>query len=74
MFSFVGDTVLDPFLGSGTTMLAAAKIGRHSIGVEIDDDYAEQARIRMEKTFGMFDKDIIVLHKARIPHEQTVTA
>lgn len=74
MFSFVGDTVLDPFLGSGTTMLAAAKIGRHSIGVEIDDDYAEQAKTRMEKTFGMFDKDIIVLHKARIPHEQTVTA
>lgn len=74
MFSFVGDTVLDPFLGSGTTMLAAAKIGRHSIGVEIDDDYAEQARTRIEKAFGMFDKEIVVLHKARIPHEQTVTA
>ena len=74
MFSFVGDTVLDPFLGSGTTMVAAAKVGRHSIGVEIDDDYAEQSKKRMEKDFGMFDKDIIVLHKARIPHEQTVTA
>ncbi len=74
MFSFVGDTVLDPFLGSGTTMVAAAKIGRHSIGVEIDEGYAEQARLRMEKTFGMFDKDIVVLHKASIPHEQTIAA
>lgn len=55
-------------------MLAAAKIGRHSIGVEIDDDYADQAKARMEKAFGMFDKDLMVLHTARIPHEQTVTA
>lgn len=74
MFSFVGDTVLDPFLGSGTTMLAAARVGRHSIGVEIDDNYAEQARTRMEKVFGMFDRETIELHKARIPHEQTVAA
>jgi DNA modification methylase len=36
MFSFVGDTVLDPFSGTGTTSLAAAKWGRNSIGVEID--------------------------------------
>ena len=35
MFSFVGDTVLDPFLGTGTTSLAAARSGRNSIGVEI---------------------------------------
>lgn len=39
MFSFVGDTVLDPFLGTGTTSLAAAKFGRSSIGVEIDEHY-----------------------------------
>jgi DNA modification methylase len=39
MFSFVGDTVLDPFVGTGTTMLAAMKAGRKSIGVEIDPDY-----------------------------------
>jgi len=74
MFSFVGDTVLDPFLGSGTTMVAAARVGRHSIGVEIDDEYAEQSKARMEKAFGMFDKEIVVLHKARIPYEQTVTS
>ena len=39
MFSFVGDTVLDPFLGTGTTTVAAARCGRNSIGSEIDPDY-----------------------------------
>ncbi len=38
MFSFVGDTVLDPFLGSGTTTLAATKLYRNSIGYEINED------------------------------------
>ena len=37
MFSFVGDTVLDPFMGTGTTNLAAEKYGRNSIGVEVDE-------------------------------------
>ncbi len=73
MFSFVGDTVLDPFLGSGTTMIAAAKAGRHSIGVEIDDEYAEQSKTRMEKAFGMFDRETVIIHKVRIPYEQAVT-
>ena len=39
MFSFYGDTVLDPLCGTGTTMLAAMRTDRHSIGVEIDPEY-----------------------------------
>lgn len=39
MFSFVGDTVLDPFLGSGTTSLTANKLNRNSIGYEINEDF-----------------------------------
>jgi len=43
MFSFYGDTVLDPFCGTGTTMVAALKYQRNSIGVEIDSDYCRIA-------------------------------
>jgi site-specific DNA-methyltransferase (adenine-specific) len=39
MFSFVGDTVLDPFLGSGTTCLAAMNLKRNSVGYEINEEY-----------------------------------
>lgn len=43
MFSFVGDTVLDPFCGSGITMVAALRSERNSIGVEIDPEYCRMA-------------------------------
>jgi len=43
MFSFVGDTVLDPFLGTGTTSVAAARTGRNSIGSEVDPFYFSQS-------------------------------
>ena len=39
MYSFVGDTVLDPFMGSGTTALAARNLGRNSIGYEINPEF-----------------------------------
>lgn len=39
MYSFVGDTVLDPFLGSGTTTKAALELGRHSVGIEINANF-----------------------------------
>lgn len=48
MFSFVGDTVLDPFAGSGTTALAAMRCGRDSIGYEVVPKYAKAARRRLE--------------------------
>lgn len=47
MYSFVGDTILDPFVGTGTTMLAAMKCGRNSIGYEIDPQFAEITRKKL---------------------------
>lgn len=47
MFSFVGDTVLDPFMGTGTTNLASARWGRNSIGIEVDGEYYDLARKRV---------------------------
>src|SRR5437588_4000925 len=43
MFSFAGDTVLDPFLGTGSTTLAAINTGRNSIGIEVEPKYLEMA-------------------------------
>lgn len=47
MFSFWGDTVVDPFCGSGTTMLASMKAGRNSIGIEIDTQYCKMTEERL---------------------------
>ncbi len=47
MFSFAGDTVLDPFLGTGTTSLAALNLGRSSVGYEVEPAYFHQAKARL---------------------------
>jgi site-specific DNA-methyltransferase (adenine-specific) len=49
LFSFVGDTVLDPFMGSGSTLVAASQCNRKGIGIEIDPGYCELAVTRIEK-------------------------
>ncbi|RMG77543.1 MAG: site-specific DNA-methyltransferase [Chloroflexi bacterium] len=54
MFSFVGDVVLDPFSGTGTTSLAAARWGRNSIGVEVVQEYVEIAKARLLKEVKTF--------------------
>jgi DNA modification methylase len=66
MFSFVGDSVLDPFLGSGTTSLAARKFDRHSIGYEINPDFVKVIKEKLSgaprpsgggKEPGLFDEE-----------------
>jgi DNA modification methylase len=47
MFSFVGDTVLDPFLGSGTTSLAARQLGRNSVAYEINKEFVPIVRNKL---------------------------
>ena len=52
MFSFVGDTVLDPFAGSGSTAVGASRCGRNSVSVELEEEYFEVAKKRIEKERG----------------------
>ncbi len=58
MFSFVGDTVLDPFLGSGTTSLAARNLGRNSVGYEMNPEFIPFIEKKLEVNQGnIFDTD-----------------
>lgn len=54
MFSFVGDVVLDPFSGSGTTMLAAINTNRNSIGVEAEEYYCRSTIQRLDNNRSLF--------------------
>ena len=49
LFTQAGDTVLDPFAGSGTTLMAARHLGRHSIGIEIQAEYYDSIKERIEE-------------------------
>ncbi len=63
MFSFVGDTVLDPFMGTATTNTAALRWGRNSIGVEVDPHYFGMAHRRVtEAGADLFGKAAIRTH------------
>lgn len=67
MFSFVGDTVLDPFLGTGTTTLAAMDAGRNSIGIEIDPLYLRTVRQRLLRHRRPADADIALIDASGQP-------
>lgn len=48
LYTYQGDVVVDPFLGSGTTLVAAERTGRRGMGFDLDPDYAEIARARLD--------------------------
>ena len=52
LYSYAGDAVLDPFAGSGTTLVAAKEMGRTYVGYEIEPKYCEIARERLENIQG----------------------
>jgi len=64
MFSFQRDTVLDPFCGTGTTMLASLRHGRNSIGIDIDPEYCRMAaRILKKESSNLFLKTELIFEK-----------
>lgn len=76
MFSFVGDTVLDPFLGSGTTSLAAKNLKRNSIGYEINSDFLpiikEKLGIKQKTVFQNASLEIIKQEQRKIDFKEEV--
>jgi DNA modification methylase len=63
LYSYVGDVVLDPFNGSGTTCLAALMNGRHYVGYDIEEDYCRLAedRIADYKRMKRRKQDVLLL-------------
>ncbi len=60
MFSFAGDSILDPFVGSGTTSLAAKNLGRNSIGYEINQKFIDVIKQKLDVEVGkMFDNSTV---------------
>jgi len=49
LYTFMGDVILDPFMGSGTTAIAALDTGRHYVGYELDETYANLAGLRLQE-------------------------
>ncbi len=64
MFSFQDDTVLDPFCGTGTTMVASIRYGRNSIGIDIDPEYCRMAaRFLKKESSNLFLKTELLFEK-----------
>lgn len=64
-----GETVLDPFMGSGTTGVACAKIGRKFIGIELEEKYFDLACARIRKAY---DQPDLFIEQDRADQDQTV--
>lgn len=65
MFSFVGDTILDPFLGSGTTCRSASKLGRNSVGYEINENFLRIIKEKIGTGNNLLDYRIDILVEKR---------
>ena len=78
MFSFYGDVVLDPFLGSGTTSKAALELGRNSIGYEINKEFLEtiKAKIGIQKDSSLhkedFDYEVVFQKSKKNRNEESI--
>ena len=78
LYSFKGDVVLDPFMGSGTTGIAALKAGRRYIGYEIDKQYYKRGEERLNafKKQGVLEFKVVrekkIRYKTAKAHQKTV--
>lgn len=62
LYSFYGDTVLDPFMGTGTTAEAAIELGRNVIGYELNPEYLSLINNKITRTFNKIDQTTLDLN------------
>jgi site-specific DNA-methyltransferase (adenine-specific) len=58
LYTFAGDLVLDPFMGSGSALVAAARVGRRFVGYDLDPDYVDIARRRVADAMAVVEEDL----------------
>ena len=68
-FTSPGDTILDPFMGSGTTLVACAKLGRKGIGIELDPDYF---RIACDRVQAAYDQPDLFVEPPTTPVQESM--
>lgn len=69
-FTWEGETVVDPFMGSGTTGVACVKLGRKFIGIEIDEGYFEIACERIRKAYAQ--PDMFIAQPVEKPKQESM--
>jgi site-specific DNA-methyltransferase (adenine-specific) len=74
MFSFPQETVLDPFMGSGTTALAAKRLGRNSVGYEINADFIPliKEKIGGDDVFNKVDVEVLIQQKIKTDFSEKI--
>jgi DNA modification methylase len=65
------DIILDPFMGTGSTLVAAQELGRSSVGIDISDDFANIARVRLSET-SRFDADFPPSYKIIVDSAENI--
>lgn len=73
MFSFQGDTILDPFCGSGTTMISSLRYGRNSIGIDIEPEYCRMAARFLKKESSDLFSNIELIFEKMISKNDGIT-
>lgn len=73
LYTYIGDTVLDPFSGSGTTPLAAKMLNRKGIGVDISLRYIEESTILLGQNF-LFDGNVVLTKYLSMDNEDNLVS